>query len=81
MENKKIIIKIMAGVIVLLTIIAIYSIIVSPAIENYIITKQVEAQDLMIIALVNQVQQNSYVQISVGEEVLTLVPYQVEQTE
>lgn len=79
MENKKIII-IMSCVILLLAMVVIYTLIISPSIDNYIITKQAEAQNLILSVLVNQIQQNGYIQIPVGEEVLTLVPYQPEQT-
>jgi len=44
--------------------------------QGYIIQKQVEAKDLTLIYIIQQIQQNGYVKIDVGNESLLLVPLQ-----
>ncbi len=71
----KMIVALIFIVVVLLGVI-LYSFALRPSFNGYVVSKQVEAQDFLIVAMVNQLQQNGYVQIPVGEEVLTLIPYQ-----
>lgn len=61
-------------IIVLLGILG-YSFVISPSIDKYILGKQIEAQEIIIYTIVEQIQQTGYIQIPVGEDVLTLVPY------
>lgn len=74
MENKKIII-IMSCVILLLLMVVAYSFVVSPTIDSYIIKKQTETQNLIFEQIKYRIQQEGYIQIPVGEDVLTLVQY------
>jgi hypothetical protein len=73
----------LALVIVAIAIVVVYSFAVRPAFNEYIVSKQVEAQDMILNALLSQLQQNGYIQIPIGDEVLTLVPYRpiIEQQE
>ena len=66
----------MAVVIAVLAIAVAYSFVAKPAFDDYIVSKQYEAQDVVLTALLSQLQQNGYIQIPVGDQVLTLVPYQ-----
>jgi len=70
----KIIIALIFVVVVLLGFI-LYTFALKPSLNGYVVSKQVEAQNILVSALVQQLQQYGYVQIPVGEEVLTLIPY------
>lgn len=73
-------IAIMAVIILLLVGVILYSFAVRPMISGYVVNKQVQAQNLVVSALVKQIQETGYVQIPVGEDqVLTLVPYQPQE--
>lgn len=74
--NQNRLIAIMAIVIIVLAAIVVYSFALRPAFNGYVVSKQTEAQDIVLNALLSQLQQNGYIQIPVGDEVLTLVPYQ-----
>jgi len=74
-KQGKIIVALVCVVVILLGFIS-YSFIIRPSIDNYVVSKQSEAQEMLISALLNQVQQLGYVQIPVGEnQTLVLVPY------
>ncbi|MEN7982652.1 MAG: hypothetical protein ABFQ65_04345 [Nanoarchaeota archaeon] len=83
MNKQGKLIAIMAVVIIVLAIAVVYSFALRPAFNGYVVEKQMEAQDIVLNALLSQLQQNGYIQIPFGDEVLTLVPYQppVEQQE
>ena len=74
--NQGRLIAIMAVVIIVLAAVVVYSFALRPAFNGYVVSKQTEAQDIVLNALLSQLQQNGYIQIPVGDEVLTLVPYQ-----
>lgn len=78
MKQTRVIVA-MAVVIVVLAGILVYSFALKPAFNGYVVSKQTEAQDIVLSALLSQLQQNGYIQIPVGEDVLTLVPYVPEQ--
>lgn len=67
---------ILVGIIVILVGFVIYSFGIKPAVTDYVIDKQVEAQNFVIEAILLQLQQTGYVQIPLGNETLILVPYQ-----
>jgi hypothetical protein len=71
----------MAIVIILLAVALVYAFALKPAFNGYVVEKQVEAQDIVLNALLSQLYQNGYIQIPIGDEVLTLVPYQPQQQE
>ncbi len=78
--NSNKLIAFMAVIIIVLAAVLVYSFALKPVFNGYVIDKQLEAQDIVLNAIMSQLQQNGYVQIPVGdEEVLTLVPYQPEQ--
>ena len=79
--NPNRMIAIMAVIIIVLAAIVVYSFAVKPAFNGYVVSKQTEAQDIVLNALLSQLQQNGYIQIPVGDEVLTLVPYQAPESE
>jgi len=71
----KVIIALIFVVVVLLGVV-IYTFAIKPSVNGYVVNKQVEAQTILLSTLIQQIQQNGYVQIPIGEDqVLTLVPY------
>ena len=71
----KVIIGLILAVVVLLGFV-LYMFALKPTVNGYVVNKQVEAQTILLSNLIQQVQQNGYVQIPVGEDqVLTLIPY------
>lgn len=79
-DKKNLWIKILSVVIILLVLFIVIMFIVRPAINNYVIKKQIQAQEYVIASILNQIQQTGYVQLPVGNQTLVLVPYQPEQT-
>ena len=76
-ENKTgLIIVVLVLVILILLGIVVYAFIINPAIDRYIISTQNQGIDYALAIIVQQVQQNGYVQIPVGNQTLILVPVQ-----
>ena len=82
-ENKNkqnLMIKIMAGVIILLVLFLIFLFVVQPQVAKYNDNKRLEGIEYYVLAVIlPQLQENGYVQIPIGNETLTLVPYIPEQ--
>jgi len=74
-KNLGLIIGILVLIIILLLGIIAYFMIIKPHFQEYVYEKQVEAQNIVVSAIAEQVQQLGYVQIPVGNETLVLVPY------
>ena len=75
-KNKKIAIFAIVAIVLL---VSAYFFIAKPAINGYVAKKQMESQNVLLNALLSQLYQNGYIQIPVGEDVVTLVPYQPQQ--
>ena len=58
-----------------LIVILIYVFAIKPTIQGYVVKKQVEASDFIVGAILSQVQQQGYVQLTYGNQTLVLVPY------
>jgi hypothetical protein len=52
-----------------------YIFLIKPAIQGYVINKQIEASDFIVGSIINQIQQQGYVQLNYGEQSMILVPY------
>ncbi len=64
-------------IIVVLGGILVYAFVFAPAVTGYTVDKQNEGVQIAISTILNQIQQNGFVQIPVGEnQTLVLVPYQ-----
>lgn len=63
----------------ILVLVLIYIMLVRPGFNGYVVNKQLEARDLTLIAILNQVQQQGFAQISFGNQTLLLVPYNPNQ--
>ncbi|RLG10248.1 hypothetical protein DRN69_09330 [Candidatus Pacearchaeota archaeon] len=77
------IIGILVVIIIVLLLLVVYSFVVRPVVNAYIIKKQLMGynqgiQD-MTNYMLNQIQQRGYTQIVIGNQTLSLVPYQPAQ--
>ncbi|MEK6895185.1 MAG: hypothetical protein AABX48_01565 [Nanoarchaeota archaeon] len=71
-------------VLVILVLVAVvaYIFLIAPSINGYIVNKQIEAQQILVSTIIQQIQAQGYVQIPVSSnESLVLVPYQPGQTQ
>ena len=62
-------------VLLVLVVIAVYIFAIKPTIQGYVVKKQIEASDFIIGTILNQVQQQGYVQLSYLNQSVILVPY------
>lgn len=63
----------------ILLVLVAYLFLLKPKIQGYVIDRQIEAKDLTLLTLINQVQQQGYAQITIGNQSLILVPYDPNQ--
>lgn len=79
MADKKMTIRILAVVIVILVLALVYVLAIRPAVSGFVVNKQVDAytqgQTDFLNAMLVQLQQNGYTQITVGNQSIVLVPY------
>lgn len=81
MRNKTgVLIGVLIFVIAVLLLIVIYAFVVKPAIINYQVTNQNQGINYAVGTIIQQIQQNGYAQIPVGNQTLILVPLQPSQT-
>lgn len=77
MANRTgVLITVLVLVIVVLAGVVLFSLWVKPTIDGYVVEKQVDAQALVYQDIVNQVQQNGFFQMRVGNQTLVLVQAQ-----
>jgi hypothetical protein len=69
-------IRTLSVVILILLAVVVYSYAVKPAINAFVIEKQIEARDMTLEYLISSVETNGYVELTKGNETLILVPYQ-----
>ena len=74
MADKKFTIAI--SIIVVLAIALLYMTVVSPRIQGYIINKQAQAQEGVVQAILQIIDQQGYVALGDGEDSVVLVKYQ-----
>ena len=75
------VITLLVVVIILLSVVVLYSFLIQPKFNGFVVDKQNEGilagQNYVVQSILTQVQQNGYVEIPVGEnQTLVLVPYQ-----
>ncbi len=73
MRDKKFAIAL--GIIVVLVLALVYLLFVGPGITGYVVDKQVQAQQVVVEAIIQQVNAQGYVQLSNGNESVVLVEY------
>jgi len=76
-NTNRLVISLVVVIILLLGVIA-YTFLIQPQFNAYVVSKQVEAQEMVVGSILYQIQQQGYVQIPTDVEgnVLTLIPYQ-----
>lgn len=77
--EQKTIIKILVGVVFVLAIGILYFLVIKPQIDKAATNNQVTGYNLAINSLLSQLQQQGYVQLTIGNQTLILVPYQSPQ--
>lgn len=75
-DKNSIVIGVLVLLVIILSVLVIYAFVLKPVITGYVVGKQVEAQEIVVNNILLQLQQNGYVEISVGNDSLILVPYQ-----
>jgi|GEM_PF-4593060 len=79
-RNKQgLIIKILVAVVILFALILIYFFVIKPSVDNYVLNKQIEAQQYVFANMIAQLQSTGAYQLAVGNQTLVLVPYQPTQ--
>ena len=74
-DRRGILIAVLAVIVLILLGIVLYAFVIKPAIDGYITQKQIEAKDIVLSAMIAQIQQQGYTQISdVSGNAIVLVP-------
>ncbi|MDO8467851.1 MAG: hypothetical protein Q7S56_02805 [Nanoarchaeota archaeon] len=74
--SGKVVFTLVLVILVLVAVVA-YIFLIAPSINGYIVNKQIEAQQILVSTIIQQIQAQGYVQIPVSSnESLVLVPYQ-----
>lgn len=78
-DKKSMWIKILAAVVIILVLLIIYFFVVQPSVDRYVFNKQIEAQSYVFADMVNQLQNQGFYQVQLGNQTLVLVPPQLQQ--
>jgi len=62
-----------------LILVVAYILLIKPSFNGYVVKKQIEAKDITLLNILNQVQQQGYAQITYGNQTLVLIPYNPQQ--
>jgi len=75
-DKTRLTITILVVLVVLLAGFVLYSFVIQPAIQGYVVERQTEGVQIAVNTILTQIQQYGFVQIPLTEgQVLTLVPY------
>ena len=76
-DKSRVVISILVVLVIILGAVVLYSFVVAPAIQGYVIQKQTEGVQIAVNSILLQLQQQGFVQIPLGEgqQPLILVPY------
>ncbi len=75
-DKTRVTITVLVILVVLLAGFVVYSFVVQPAIQGYVVQRQTEGVQIAVNTILAQIQQYGFVQIPVGEnQTLILVPY------
>jgi hypothetical protein len=69
-------VRFLVVVILILLMLVVYAYAVKPYINSYVVQKQIEAKDYVLDTIINQVNTTGYVELTMGNKSLILVPYQ-----
>lgn len=73
-KRTNLIIAILVLIILILIVIILYSFVIKPSINGYLVKKQVEAKDAVLKTILLQIQQQGFTQISDNQGTLYLIP-------
>jgi type II secretory pathway component PulM len=78
-DNRGLVIKILIAVVVVLVLVMLYFFVVQPSVDRYVFNKQIEAQSYVFADMVNQLQNQGFYQVQLGNQTLVLIPPQLQQ--
>ena len=78
-ESNRILIAVLIILVAVLGGMVLYSFALKPAISGYVVNAQNQGVNLAVASIVSQIQQQGYVQLTIGNNTLILVPYQPPQ--
>jgi hypothetical protein len=77
-DRTKVVIAILVVLVVALGAFILYSFVIQPTIQGYVVQKQTEGVQIAVTTILAQIQQYGYVQIPLAEnQTLTLIPPQM----
>ena len=79
MDEKRII-RVLVSVIVIMALLMAYFVIIKPQIDKAATNNQIEGYNIAITSLLSQLEQQGYVQMTIGNQTLVLVPYNPQNT-
>lgn len=74
-DKKNWTVRILLIVIAILIIFIIIKMVILPKVNNYVLQKQIQAQEVIFQNLFASIQQLGYVQVYYNNQTMTLVPY------
>lgn len=78
-DKRGMIIKILAVVVIVLILLMLYFFVVQPSVDKYVFNKQIEAQSYVFADMVNQLQNQGFYQVQLGNQTLVLIPPQLQE--
>lgn len=78
MDRKNTITWVLAVLVIILGIMVLYAFVLQPQINGYVVNAQNQGVNHTIAYIVNQIQQQGYAQLPVGNQTLILVPYNLD---
>ena len=79
MAEKGVLIAVLVAVIIILVGVIIYAFVIKPAYTGYVVDRQVEGYNICVTNLISQLQQNGFVQLTLGNQSIYLAPFAPEQ--
>ena len=74
-DKTRLTITILVVLVVALAAFVLYSFVIQPTIDGYVVEKQTEGVQIAVTTILTQIQQNGFVQIPLADnQVLTLIP-------
>jgi len=74
-SKQGLIIKILVAIIILLALVLVYFFVIKPSMDNYVLNKQIEAQQYVFANMIAQLNSTGAYQLAIGNQTLILVPY------
>ncbi len=78
-SKQGLVIKILVAIIILLALVLVYFFVIKPSMDNYVLNKQIEAQQYIFANMIAQLNSTGAYQLAIGNQTLVLVPYTPQQ--